>query len=429
MKQLVSKLCRAELITHLVEIERDAVSEKDAAACVLDVLDAQVFRIAPFLYGVDLSGLVEEDDVDRVSAVSEALSAQLGKNSVEITTLILDPPEPEVESHDGDPGMEEDILLLMRAVATAADKVAAENNTGSRALLSAEFAVRAAELTAKGLADLSAAPIGNTPDLAPTLQETADVLQALDGRLDAMSQSLSELAASPSDAPESGDMTSSVVAALEGPLCQIEARISERLNELNAGQIPAEWFLGQIMSRIGNLDEQLTGTEQETRAEGISWARRLDSRISEVADQLIPPEWFLGRILTRIGELDEQLSGNDQQVRSAAEDWAQRLDNRLSSIADQMVPPEWFLGKILNRVDALEDRFCGSMPADAEAYQSALAAEIADLRQSQASMAASIASIKGRLTSISKKQESFSKKQEESTELIKTSIAEILARI
>lgn len=421
MEQLVTKLSKAELITHLVEIDQEAAAEADAAACVLEVLDTQVFRIQPFIYGVNLSELDGATDTDRVDAVSDALSARLGNGAVGLTTLILDPPAEDAET----PDMEEDVLLLMRAVATAADKAASENGSDMRAILSAEFAVRAAELTARGLTDLALPQPPPGPDLSPAIEATATALGAFEERLDKLEERVGEVLTS-NEASLRTWAETSLVKALE----QAENRMASRLEALEGGQFPAEWFMGQIMSRIGELDDQISGNDQQAQAAAHAWSQRLDSRIAAVADQLIPPEWFLGRILSRIGELDEQLSGNDEQVQAAARDWAERLEQRLVSIGDQMPAPEWFLGQITSRIDELEAGLTAAIP-DADMFE-ARATEMPrllnELVDEQKNLRKSLSILKGQVTTLAKGQTKHAAETAESLNLIKQALAELLAR-
>lgn len=405
MNELVSKLCRAELITHLLEIDEETASEKEAAACVLNVLDAQVFRIAPYLYGVNLSSMTDATDAERVENISEALTARLGPGSVGVTTLILDPQQDDAATGE----VEENTLLLMQAVATAADQVTSEDGPERGAILSAEFAVRAAELTARGLAELavSAPPAGE--EIAPALEATTNALHALELRLDHLELRFGEI--SEASREKMQDWADS---SLLKPLRDVEsqlagirsvqsetiddwgARIGTRLDTLEQGQIPAEWFLGQIMSRIGDLDEQLSGNEQEQRQTALEWARRLDSRISAVADQLIPPEWFLGRVMARIGELDQQLSSSQRDAETAAIDWAERLDDRVTTISGSLAPPEWLVGRIIERIDALEVQLS---PAEREPHADRDAL-MSDFSHKLEPLASTIDEMNGRLAAL-----------------------------
>lgn len=382
MNELISKLCRAGLITHLVEVDRDTVQETDAAACVRDVLGSQVFRIAPYLYGVDLSSMVDATDEERVGTVTDALCAHLGPETVGLATLVLDPPE-QVSDEDK---VERNTHVLMQAVAAATHKTSDGSGIyesgwpDPNAVVSAEYAVRTAELTAKGLVELALpAPVpAGDERLLPLMEAATETLGTLELRLD-----------------------------------HLECRIGEIMDATH--QSMPSWADAAVLTPLRNVEDKLTTTGSAQSEMLDKWAAKLDARMDELEQGQIPAEWFLGRIMTRIAGLEEKMAA---ALNAVPADPMSDMTALADAFSERLEPLAQTLGRIDERLESLEQaNASASAPLDAA---------ISDMAAERKQTKKSIATLKAQVTVLNKKHDQIALETDTSLEAIRRAISDIL---
>lgn len=315
MNELAAKLGRAELITHLVQVDPAAGAEAEVAARVLRAAERKIFRIEPYCYGVDLG-----PDGDAAGA-AERLGAALagldgagdGAAAVALTPVARARTAPAPmpgEGVSGDPA-----LLLLGEIAGAADGLAAADQPHPLALISAEFAVRTAELTAERLARMA------EPAPAELADQVADRLAL---RLEAGADMLRRLA------EEAGRIAANrAVAALEARLGGLETALAA---------------IGEL-SRAADLRARLEALGASEADLGPTPAAAVRTSCPACADPGRAP-WAVSE--AAIAELAAGLAG--------VLDRLDRLDRLVAAPGERPAPllPHALAAELAPRLDALE---------------------------------------------------------------------------
>ncbi|MEM1298659.1 MAG: hypothetical protein AAGH68_05205, partial [Pseudomonadota bacterium] len=231
-----------------------------------------------------LSSMVGETDEERASKVVDALNARLGPESFDVTTLVLDPPEPGSDS--GEVG--KDTRLLMQAVAKASSQSAERNGSKDRggqdlnAIVSAEFAVRTAELTAGRLAEISLHGPGGEMEITSAIEAATE---ALDLRLDHLEHRIGEI----TEMNHRG-------------ICDWTDRLDDRVETIVSRLAPLEWLVGKILSRIDEVEAKITAAETDKLSDPELNIVALTDAFSERTE---PFKEALARIDQRLEMLEE----------------------------------------------------------------------------------------------------------------------------
>lgn len=313
MQDALDNLSRAGIATHVVErCEGSDVLEADLLSALLGIVPGSVFRIAAHVYAFDAraataAGLEEgASPAETAGAIGRAMQALLGEATVTVRAL-----EQTAEQTEEKPQVSQDAVVLLRALTEAAGLAPAREDPGLRAVIDAEFAVKAARLTAQGLA---------------TIAVDGSVAEALQARLERIEQALSEvdvrLGALAEPASTGAD-------ALAGRLQAIEDRfgdLAERLDRLTS------------VASAGNPDQVASYNRFSIALQGV--LRRFDMQISAVEQVAGRFEMLAGEtegvMQARLGTVSETILGLRADISATLGAVTERLD----TLAQQLPEPE-----------------------------------------------------------------------------------------
>ena len=163
--EIVAKLTRAGVITHVARVSEEAgVIEQDAVSALLSLVGHSIFRIAPFVYGVDLARQAGDG-----AALAGELRTILGDGMIQIDRIET-------------PAMEDGAgfapIQLLRALSESTQAGCAEAPAGTLAVIDAGYALRVAELSAARIAEALADPCADDAEAArEEAEEFSDHLQ------------------------------------------------------------------------------------------------------------------------------------------------------------------------------------------------------------------------------------------------------------
>ena len=455
---LVARLTRAGVISHLVRLPGEpACLEQDAVSALLSRVGHSIFRIAPFLYGVQLAGAGE----DPAEGLAGELSAMLNDTEVEVTRTCEAPVE----------GLGEAAILLLRALP---EGVAAAGGGDLRAVIDAGYAARAAELTAERI-DAAAAGAGDAGRsalesllarlgaLEERLAMAAPDLSGLEARLDGLERRLTTRAGT--DGAETREGLEAVAARIERRLAALETRLLEdgaglpdrleaglaALGERVAGLAPAETVTGgldALATRIAGVEAGLPGDVSAALArieDGLAAerdARAAGPAPAEIAERLAAVEAVLARQAEAGAgaETDPALA----RIEAGFADLADRVaalppaGEGVDALAERLGAVEATLADLPGRVEAavvgLADRFAAedaaAIPLGELAARVEQAAEQGPaLATDLARLTEEVAGLSARLETLTAARAATEDRAAERERAMRMGLAELAARI
>lgn len=437
--EIVAKLTRAGVITHVARVSEEAgVIEQDAVSALLSLVGHSIFRIAPFVYGVDLARQAGDG-----AALAGELRTILGDGMIQIDRIET-------------PAMEDGAgfapIQLLRALSESTQAGCAEAPAGTLAVIDAGYALRVAELSAARIAEALADPCADDAAAARlaaldgSLAALADRLAtlearlggqeanpaALTSRLDALEERL--LARAEADAAETRATGETLQAALEPRLRDIAEALAPRA-EPAAGELEAlSRQLSGIAAAIGApLDGPETALPERLAALSERIAaleRRLDTPPADRSEEILAAIEALG---TRLAETEAKA---ETPPAAAISDLAARLDGIAAASRDGLATLQAAVDGIGERIAAVESRLPspdGAGSGEAARRLDALAAAMtelgAELRDRAETLAGAVESLTLRLEAQERARDAADDAARERDRALRSGLAELAARI